>query len=236
MTPKTTQPKTIALRIIESAASIIAADGIKAATIRNISAKAKVVPTQIYQHVGNINTVLEEVAIHNWKCSESKATPLDPLEGLYEIMEEIMLFGLQNSELFLHTNKPRESTRLTLKQLQMSKLQNRVELAAKAGILSVGIIQAKEYIYPFCIGMAFTYSRREVPDNIVWLAQETLKPLLKKKRDTDSQVLDESSKSNSKKKVASLASELSANLEHVDVLGMQESNLLEKWLQQIASA
>ncbi|MDU4058673.1 MAG: TetR/AcrR family transcriptional regulator [Pseudomonas oryzihabitans] len=235
MSSQITQPKPFAMRIIESAANIIATDGIKAATIRNISIKAGVVAPQIYRHVGNIDTVLDEVAIHNWHSTAPKDDPLTALHGLHEIMGRLMSFGLTDPELFLHTNRPTETSRPNLKSLQMSELRKRVELAAKAGILRVGITQATEYIYPFCIGMAFTFSRKEAPDNFAWLVQETLKPLLKK-LSTNSHVLHESSKSNSKTKVANLASELSANLEHVKVLGMHESFLLKKWLQQIASA
>jgi len=235
MSSQITQPKPFDIRIIESAASIIATDGIKAATIRNISIKAGVVPPQIYKHVGNIDTVLDKVAIHNWHSTEQKDDPPTALDGLHEIMERIMLFGLKNPELFLRTNRPTESSQPTLKLLQMLELRKRVELAAGEGILSVGTTQATEYIYPFCIGMAFTFARKEAPDNIVWLVRETLKPLLRKQA-IDPHVLYESSKSKSEIKVARLASELSANLVHVDVLGMQERNLLEKWLQQIASA
>lgn len=233
MTSDPIQHQPLATSIIEAAARIIATDGIKAATIRNIAQKANVLPPQIYKHVGNLHELLDAVAAHVWGKSHFADDESDnPINRLYIAMEDLMLFGLKNPELFLHINKPRHYSRANLTTIQFEKLESAVHLVAKAGLLQVSARQAVEFVHPFCIGMSFTCSQGASQTDIAWLVRQTVKPLLKKgarRTQGDHQNTD------STRKVPALASELRANLGKVEVLDFPERHLLSKWLELIAS-
>lgn len=223
--------------IITTTAKLIAEGGMAAATIRNIAKHANVLPPQIYKHVGSIEQLLDDVALHLWEARHRSRTESDhPINGLLHAIQDLIVFGIDNPDIFLHISKPRPGKLTTQWRRQVDELGTAVDLVAKAGLLKVGKTQAVDFILPFSVGMIFTWlhdtSRPHDPN---WLAWEAMKPLLKKSA-LKTMEAPEESKSDPSRKVPSLASELNANLGEVEVLTMKERWMLGEWLEKIASS
>lgn len=237
MTSFPTLHTSLATKIIEVTAKLIAEEGMEAATIRNIAENANILPPQIYSHVGKIDELFDAVALHLWQTRPIPADePDDPISGLYHAIGELVEFGLTHPGLYLHISKPRDTNVSGLWGIQVDRLKACIRQVAKAGLLHVGEKQAFEFIHPFCVGMIFScLHQTSCPTHVSWLMRQAVKPLLKKgamrtPHDPDNL------KSDPGRKAPNLASELKANLSEVKVLSMAESHLLREWLERIASS
>jgi AcrR family transcriptional regulator len=228
---------TLANQIILSTAKIIAEEGLEAATIRNIAKHANVLAPQIYKHVGNIHKLLDDVATHLWETRTRTNKAIDdPVVGLVTAMEELIVFGINNPDIYLHISKLRDGQLRTLWGLQVRELGEAVSTVAKAGLLKVSQKQAVEFILPFCAGMVLTcLHETSRPRDVTWLGWQAVTPLLKKGA-VQTMPASESLKADISRKVPNLASELNANLGKVEVLSMKERWLLGEWLERIASS
>jgi AcrR family transcriptional regulator len=228
---------TLATRIISTTAKLIVEEGLEAATIRNIAKHANVLPPQIYKHVGNIDKLLDEVATHLWETRERLSQDSDsPDDALVRAIEELIIFGMRNSDIYLHISKPRPGQMRTIWRRQVKDLSTAVGKLAKAGLLKVSQKQAVDFILPFCAGMIFTcLHETSRPKDVTWLAWQAITPLLKKSV-IKHMPAPESLKADTDRKVPNLASELNANLEKLEVLSMKERWLLGEWLERIASS
>ncbi len=231
----TTYPS-LAVKIIEVTAKLIAEAGMEAATIRNIAKQAKILPPQIYSHVGKIDELYDAAALHLWQTKPVPAEePEDPISGLYHAIEGLVVFGLTHPGLYLHISKPRDTNVSGLWGIQVDELKDCIRQVAKAGLLHVGEKQAFEFIHPFCVGMIFScLHQTSSPTHVSWLMRQAVKPLLKKGAMRTS--LGDDTQSDPVRKAPNLASELKANLSEVKVLSMAESHLLREWLERIASS
>lgn len=228
---------TLANQIILSTAKLIAEEGLEAATIRNIAKHANVLPPQIYKHVGNIDKLLDDVATHLWETrSRVGQDSNDAARGLITAIEELILFGLQNTDIYLHISKPRPGQMRTIWRLQVQDLGAAVREVGKAGLLKVSQKQAVDFILPFCAGMVFTcLHETSRPADVTWLTWQAVMPLLKKGA-VETVPTPDSLKNDTGRKVPNLASDLNANLGKVEVLSMKERWLLGEWLERIASS
>jgi AcrR family transcriptional regulator len=228
---------TLANHIILTTAKLITEEGMGAATIRNIAKHSNVLPPQIYKHVGNIDKLIDMVATHLWETRERKNQELDdPVEGLHQAIEDLIVFGMNNIDIYLHISKPREGQIATLWRRQVQDLGDAVRKAAKVGLLKVAQKQAVDFILPFCVGMIFTCTHETShPRDVTWLGWQAITPLLKKGA-LKTIPAPETLKIDDGRKVPNLASELNANLGEVKVLSMRERWLLGEWLERIASA
>lgn len=207
-----------------------------AATIRNIAKHANVLPPQIYKHVGNIEQLLDDVAYYLWETRpRTRNESDDPIEGLHHEIEDLIIFGLINPELYLHISKPRAGQLRTLWRRQVDDLSAAVSRVAKVGLLQVGEKQAVEFILPYCVGMIFTcLHETSRPRDVHWLGWQAIKPLLKKGMKSNTKA-PEALKADTDRKAPTLASQLKANLGEVKVLSLAESIMLKEWLERIAS-
>lgn len=223
--------------IITTTAKLIAEGGMAAATIRNIAKHAKVLPPQIYKHVGSIEQLLDDVALHLWQARPRTRTESDlPIDGLLHAIQDLIVFGIDNPDIFLHISKPRPGKLTTQWSRQVDELKTAIDLVAKAGLLKVGKTQAVDFILPFSVGMIFTVLHEASrPHDPSWLAWESIKPLLKKSAIKTMDALEDL-KPDESRRVPSLASELNANLGEVKVLTTRERWMLGEWLERIASS
>ena len=237
MTSFSTPRTSLAAKIIEVTAKLITEEGMEAATLRNIAEQAKILPTQIYSHVGKIHELLDAVALYLWQTRPVTADePEDPISGLYHAIDGMVVFGLTYPGLYLHISKPHDDKAPDLWRIQADELKSCIRQVAKAGLLHVGEKQAFEFIHPFCVGMIFSCLHQiSRPTHVSWLVSQAVKPILKKGAMRTSQRVD-TLKSDLGRKVPNLASELRANLGEVSVLSLAESGLLREWLERIASA
>lgn len=231
-------PRTpLAATIIEVTARLITEEGIASATIRNIANHAKVLPPQIYKHVGGIDHLLDAAALHLWQ--ERTLRPNDPgdtINGLYQAIEDLISFGLNHPELYLHVCKPRQGEAAHVWQIQLDEMKHRVRLVAEAGLLQVSQRQAIEFIHPFCAGMVFSCLHQvSRPPDVSWLVRQVVKPLLKAGALRTLQDGDPP-KADPNRRTQNLASELRGNLNKVKVFSRSESLLLGDWLERIASS
>jgi AcrR family transcriptional regulator len=226
----------LAEKIITTTAKLIAEEGMSAATIRNIAKHASVLPPQIYKHVGSIDQLLDDVALHLWEARPRTHTESDvPINGLLHAIEDLIVFGMKHPDIYLHISKPRVGQIRTLWRRQVEDLSAAVGKVAKAGLLQVGEKQAVDFILPFCVGMIFTcLHETSRPQDPTWLAWQSVKPLLKKSA-MKTMPAPEGLKSDANRKVPNLASELNANLGEVEVLTMRERWMLGEWLERIAA-
>ncbi|MDD2059094.1 TetR/AcrR family transcriptional regulator [Pseudomonas sp. GD03860] len=227
----------MAAKIIEVTAKLIAEEGMEAATIRNIAEQAKILPPQIYSHVGKIDELFDAVALYLWQTRPVPTDePENPISGLYHAIDGLIVFGLTHPGLYLHISKPRDANVSGLWGIQVDELKSCIREVAKAGLLHVGEKQAVEFIHPFCVGMIFScLHQTSRPTHVSWLVRQAVKPLLKKGAVRPLQGPD-TLKSDPGRKAPNLASELKANLSEVTVLSMAESHLLREWLERIASS
>lgn len=237
MTSFPTTHTSLAVKIIEVTAKLIAEEGMEAATIRNIAKQAEILPPQIYSHVGKIDELYDAVALYLWQTRPVPAEePEDPISGLYHAIEGLVVFGLTHPGLYLHISKPRDANVSGLWGIQVDELKDCIRQVAKAGLLHVGEKQAFEFIHPFCVGMIFScLHQTSRPTHVSWLVRQAVKPLLKKGAIRTSQG-DDTQKSDPGRKASNLASELKANLSEVKVMSLAESALLRDWLERIASS
>ncbi|MNE05541.1 Bacterial regulatory protein, tetR family [compost metagenome] len=237
MTSFPTPHTSLAVKIIEATAKLIAEKGIEAATMRNIAEQSNTLPPQIYSHVGKIDELYDEAALYLWQTRPVRAEePEDPISGLYHAIEGLVVFGLNHPDLYLHISRPRDANVSGLWGIQVDELKDCIRQVAKAGLLHVGEKQAFEFIHPFCVGMIFScLHQTSCPTDVSWLMRQAVKPLLKKGAMRTSQG-DDTRKSDPGRKAPNLASELKANLGEVKVMSLAESALLRDWLERIASS
>lgn len=87
----------------------------------------------------------------------------DPVGGLHAAIEELILFGFRNPNIYLHISKPRPGQLRTIWRRQVEDLGAAVREMANAGLLKVGQRQSVDFILPFLRGNDFHRSARNKP-------------------------------------------------------------------------
>jgi AcrR family transcriptional regulator len=157
-------------RILQAALTLLETDGLEAVSTRTVSAAAEVQPPTIYRQFGDMQGLLDAVAIVGFTTYlQRKATresPSDPVEQVREGWNLHVEFGLTHPHLYtLMNSAPGRGVPSPATLEAASMLRKLMQRLAEAGRLTVSVDRAAAMIHAAVRGTTLNLLSAQVKDN-----------------------------------------------------------------------
>lgn len=217
-------------RILRSALELMREGGVEAMSTRAITARAGVQAPAIYRLFGDKDALLAaaaERAVAQWVAQKSTTVlPDDPVEALRAGWDDTVRFGLEQPDAYrIMQSRPHHGPSLEAGQ---ALLREKVDRAARAGRLRVGVEQAVALMQATARGVVLTLI--DLPP------QERNLSLGVLAREAVISAITTASPPAHDASLAATATALRAMLPSAEVIHPAERQLMDVWLQRIADA
>jgi len=170
-------------RILQAAATLLAAGGREAVSTRGVSAAAGVQPPTIYRQFGDMQGLLDAVVSDGFaryvRTKLARRNVEDPVEDLRAGWDLHVAFGLANPALYaLMYGDPRPGATSAAAVEARHLLEGLVRRVAAAGRLRVGVDSATRMIHAAAVGVVLTLIAVEEAERDLVLSDRTREAVL----------------------------------------------------------
>lgn len=220
-------------RILQSALTLLEAGGVEAVSTRAVSAAADVQPPTIYRHFGDMQGLLDAVAIAGFtaylQVKGARASLSDPVEELRAGWNLHVEFGLTHPHVYTAMHRTPQLSAASPAALEgAAMLRSLMQRVAEAGRLGLSVDRAAAMFHAACKGVTLSLLGSSEPDHGLseQMREAVLKAVLVPEVDSEP-----TSASSARQQAAAHAVSLVALLPSVpSPLSDAEQALLIEWL------
>jgi AcrR family transcriptional regulator len=157
-------------RILQAALQLLEAGGVDAVSSRAVSAAADVQPPTIYRHFGDMQGLLDAVAVAGFtayfQVKGARASLSDPVEELRAGWNLHVEFGLTHPHLYTAMHRTPQLSAASPAALEgAAMLRSLMQRVAEAGRLGVSVDRAAAMVHAACKGVTLSLLGSSAPDS-----------------------------------------------------------------------